>query len=170
MKLKLENKRSSVLRVKVQIWIPTQNAYASSYAIFDTGAYKTIIDERLASLLKLPISLNEGVTIVTATGKTATRISTLQRMLLGESLIKNIPVNVMELPEELNTRCILGMNILQEYDIHISNYDMTVNLTPKPLPKKFFCEDYSITLATVEGSDIQEKNQEYGRPSLTNLS
>jgi len=48
------------------------------------------------------------------------------------------------------------MNILQEYDIHISNYDKSVTLTPKPLPKKYFKDDYSITLTIAESSDVRE--------------
>jgi hypothetical protein len=150
MKLKLENKRGSVLRVTVNIWVAKKNAYATSVAIFDTGAYKTIIDERLASFLELPVSVKEGVSTVTATGIAITQGSILPRILLGSTHIKNIPVNIMKLPEELDTRCILGMNILQEYDIHISSFDKIVTLTPKPLPKRYFRDDYSVTLVSVE--------------------
>jgi len=158
MKLKLENKRGSVLRINVGIWIPKLGEYASSQAIFDTGAYKSVIDERLATMLELPVVLNEGVSTVTATGITSTHSSNLPRLLLGKTPIKNMPVNVMKLPEELDARCILGMNVLQEYDITISSFDKTVTLTPKPLPKKYFRKDYSITLTIDESSDIQEKD------------
>ena len=156
MKLRLENKRGSVLRVPVSIWIPQRKAYAASVVIFDTGAYKTIIDEGLATLLEIPVTLKDGVSTITATGISSTYSSVLPRMLLGKTPLKNIPVNVMKLPDELETRCILGMNILQEYDINISSFDKTVTLVPKPLPKKYFREDYSITLAIAESSDTTE--------------
>jgi len=84
MKLKLENKRGSVLRIKIGIWIPSQEKYAFSFAVFDTGAYKTIVDERIATLLELPIATKEGVSIVTATGTSSTRTSILPRLMLGK--------------------------------------------------------------------------------------
>ena len=64
----------------------------------------------------------------------------------------------MQLPEELETKCILGMNILQEYDIHISSFNKEITLTPKPLPKKYYREGYSVTLVAAEGSDTQEED------------
>jgi hypothetical protein len=82
--------------------------------------------------------------------------ASLPHMLLGKTPIKDKPVNVMKLPKELNARCILGMNILQEYDIHISNFNNTIKLTSKPLPKKYFKEDYSVTLATTGDVDTSE--------------
>ena len=148
MNLKLENKRGSVLRVEIGIWIPQIRGYAKSMVIFDTGAYKTIIDESLATLLSLPVALNEGIATVTATGISETYSSILPRMLLGKTPVKDVPVNVMKLPKELNARCILGMNILQEYNIYINNLDKIITLSSNPLPKKYFREDYSITLAT----------------------
>lgn len=124
--------------------------------IFDTGAYKTIIDEELATTLGMPITLNDGVSTVTATGISVTHSSVLPRMLLGKMPISNIPVNVMKLPKELNTRCILGMNVLQEFDINVSSFNKSVTLTSMPLPKKYFREDYSIALTIDESSDTQE--------------
>jgi hypothetical protein len=129
MKLRLENKRGSVLRINAGIWIPKLQIFANSVVIFDTGAYKTIIDEELATILEVPITLKDGVSTVTATGISATHSSVLPKMLLGKMPISNIPVNVMKLPKELNTRCILGMN------------GKTITLTPQPLPKKYFRED-----------------------------
>jgi hypothetical protein len=158
MKLRLENKRGNVLSVSVGIWVPQRKAYATTIAIFDTGAYKTIIDTHLAKLLNLPVSSAEGISTVTATGVTDTRSSVLPLMRIGKTPIKIIPVNVMQLPEELETKCILGMNILQEYDIHISSFNKEITLTPKPLPKKYYREGYSVTLVAAEGSDTQEED------------
>ena len=158
MNLRLENKRGSVLRVEIGIWIPKIQSFAKSIVIFDTGAYKTIVDEDLAALLELPVSLKNGISTVTATGITPTHSSVLPRMLLGKTPIIDIPVNIMKLPRELNARCILGMNVLQEYDIQISSFDKTVTLTSKPLPKKYFREDYSITLTTAEDGSASENS------------
>ena|GEM_PF-3012428 len=158
MKLTLENQRGSVLRVSASIWVPQRKAYATSVVIFDTGAYKTIIDEDLAALLEIPVALIDGVSTVTATGISATHSSIMPKLLLGKMPISDIPVNVMKLPKELKTRCILGMNVLQEFDIHVSSFRKAVTLTPMPLPKKYFREDYSIALTIDESSDIQEKD------------
>ena len=156
MKLRLESKRGSVLSVSIGIWVSQRKAYATTIAIFDTGAYKTIVDVHLAKLLNLPVSSAEGISTVTATGVTDTRSSVLPLMRIGKMPIKNIPVNVMQLPEELETKCILGMNILQEYDIHISSFNKEITLTPKPLPKKYYREGYSVTLVAAEGSGTHE--------------
>jgi hypothetical protein len=156
MNLRLENKPSSILRIEVGIWIPKIQRFVKSIVIFDTGAYKTIIDEGLATILELPVTLKDGISIVTATGISTTHCSILPCMLLGKTPIKDIPVNVMRLPKELKTRCILGMNVLQEFDIHINNFDKIITLTSKPLPKKYFKEDYSVTLTTTEDGGIFE--------------
>jgi len=154
MNLKLENKNNSVLRIEVGIWIPKIQSFAKSIVIFDTGAYKTIVDEELAALLELPVAIKKRVSIVTATGVFATRSSVLPRMLLGKATIQNIPVNVMKLPEELETRCILGMNVLQEYEINISSFDKTVKLIHRPLPNEYFRADYSINLTADEDDGV----------------
>ena len=153
MKLKLHNKFGSVLRISIKVWIPSKNAYAIAPAIFDTGAYKTIIDEPLADALNLTVTKKVDSSIVTATGIAETRISTLPRIQMGDDTIRDIPVNVMNLPEELSTRCIIGMNILQEYEITIDNIGKFILLTPKPIPKKYYRQDYSLTLTTAEDGD-----------------
>jgi len=117
MKLTLENQRGSVLRVSASIWVPQRKAYATSVVIFDTGAYKTIIDEDLAALLEFPVALTDGVSTVTATGISATHSSIMPKLLLGKMPISDIPM---------------------------------------PLPKKYFRENYSITLVIAESSDITE--------------
>jgi len=158
MTLQLRNKRRGVLRIDIQIWIPSIQSYAKAAAIFDTGAYKTIIDERLAELLEIPIVNDKKATTVTAMGLVSAGSGTLPKITLGAKPINNIPVNVMKLPDELETHCILGMNILHEFDISISNRNGIITLNPNPLPKQYFRENYSIVLTIDESSDIQEKD------------
>ena len=146
MTLQLRNNRRGVLRIDIQIWMPNIRTYAKAPAVFDTGAYKTIIDERLAKLLQIPITGDENTTTVTAMGLVAVKSAVLPKIFLGTKSISNIPVNVMKLPEELETRCILGMNVLREFDIAISSYNGIITLKPNPLPKKFHAKNYSITL------------------------
>ena len=150
MRIKLDNKFGSVLRVKVKIWIPGQNVYATAAAIFDTGAYKTIIDKELANMLDMPIIQKDNTSTVTAIGAVPTQSSTLPQMMFGTATLKNVPVNVMPLPEQLDARCIIGMNILQEYEIHINHVSKVVTLVQNPIPRKYFRPDYSITLAMIE--------------------
>jgi predicted aspartyl protease len=156
--IKLRNKHTGVLRIHVKFWVPEKKAFARATAIFDTGAYRTILDERLAELLQLPLNDEARADTVTASGMVKTFNSTLPSLSMGSMTILGIPISVMRLPDELKTRCIIGMNVLQEFDIAISNYDGTVTLTPKPLPKKYFVEDYSITLASVEDGGTQEED------------
>ena len=91
MKLRLENKRGSILRINAGIWIPKLQIFANSVVIFDTGAHKTIIDEDLATILEIPISLKGGVSTVTATGISATHSSVLPKILLGKMPISKCP-------------------------------------------------------------------------------
>ena len=114
---------------------------------------KTKIDERLAKLLQIPIYYNDNTTTVTAMGLVPTKSGTLHKLFLGTKSIYDIPVNIMKLPEELETRCILCMNILREFDISISNYNGILTLKPNPLPKKHHVENYSIILASVDEGD-----------------
>ena len=149
MTLMLENKQNGVLRVKVNIWVPSQQAYVKAIVIFDTGAYKTILDERLADLLQISRTTGSA-TSVTAAGTITTQNGTLPKMQLGTKTLNDIPVNILRLPDELETYCILGMNVLREFDINVSNYSGTVTLTPMPLPAKYHIDNYSITLAIIE--------------------
>jgi len=152
MTIKLTNRRKGVLRIRIRLWVPSRQEYVKAAAIFDTGAYKTILDERLADLLQIPLNANDSTTI-TASGAVTTQSGTLHKMFLGTKPISNIPVNVMKLPDELESYCILGMNVLREFDISISNYDGIVTLSPRPLPPKFYAEEYSITLASTEDEE-----------------
>ena len=153
MTMPLINKRQGVLRVKIYVWVPKNKKYVSADAIIDTGAHKTIIDEQLARLMKLPLNKKTSVT-VTASGPVESYDSVLPKMRLGDKILANIPVSVMKLPDALKTRCLIGMNILQEFDINISNINATVRLTPNPLPKTLFIENYSITLVSVEDDSL----------------
>jgi len=154
MTVKLRNKHNDVLRVDIKVWVPAKKAYFKDTAIFDTGAYKTILDDRLAGLLHLTLGDRKTDT-VTAAGAVSTHSGELPRVYLGTKLIHNIPVNIMRLPDELKTRCILGMNVLREFDISVSSYSGVVTLTPKPLPAKFYVDGYSISLASVEDGESQ---------------
>ena len=153
MTVKLENKRNDLLRIKVSIWVPSRREYIKATAIFDTGAYKSILDERLADLLQITRNISTSTT-VTASGAVTTQSGILPKMHLGTKLITDIPVNVMKLPDEIESYCILGMNVLREFDISISSYDGVVMLIQKPLPFKYRVKDYSVTLSSTENVNI----------------
>ena len=157
MTIELTNNHKGVLRIAIKLWIPSKKAYVKTDAIFDTGAFKTILDEKLADLLNLPRNNDKNVVTMTAAGMVTTCSGNLPKLYLGTKLIHNIPVSIMNLPDELESYCILGMNVLQEFDISINNYDGIVTLIPKPLPIKYYMDNYSVTLASVEGGDFQDE-------------
>ena len=95
------------------------------------------------------------MTSITAAGMVTAYGAVLPQIALGTGIIRNIPVNIMKLPDKLETRFILGMNVLQEFSITINNYDGLVTLIPKPLPKKYYQDNYSVTLASVDDSEYQ---------------
>jgi clan AA aspartic protease (TIGR02281 family) len=148
MTISLKNKRNGILRIDVKLWMPHIRDYAKAEAIFDTGAAKTIIDEKLARLLQLELRKDSVTTTVTASGTIKAYMVNLPELCIGTAVVTDIPVSVMSLPKELMVRCIIGMNVLQEFDIAISNYNQKVSLFPNPLPKRFFTDNYSVTLAS----------------------
>jgi len=152
MTIKLRNKRNDVLRIRINLWEPNRKEYIKAMAIFDTGACKTIVDERLADLLQIPRNPNSSTT-VTASGTVTTQSGTLSKMILGTKRIEDIPVNVMKLPDEIEAYFILGMNVLREFDVSVSNYDGIVTLTSRPLPEKYHVAGYSVTLVSTDNDE-----------------
>jgi predicted aspartyl protease len=148
MKIDLINKPSGALRINIKIWIPSEDKYADTISIFDTGASKTVIDVKLAELLG--ISTAPAPDTVTAAGEIPTENGILEKMRIGEKTISKVPVSVMRLPEKLEARCLLGMNVLREFDVAIKNHERKIELLWKPLGKQYTKDDYSVTAVSAE--------------------
>ncbi len=165
MRIELRNKPNEILRIYVQFWIPRLQEYANAEAVFDTGAGRTILDKGLINLLQLPLSKRKSTT-VTASGTVDVYTSVLPQLYIGTEIISQIPVSVMNLPEELKVRCIIGMNVLQEFKITIDNLNRMIELSPNPLPKKYFKEDYSITLTSETEREHEESEETISTGSI----
>ena len=161
MTLKMQSPRNGALRVDLQLWIPSQNAFVLLPSVFDTGACKTIISTDLAKQIKMAIEKSSDVKTVTAVGSVSLDTGNLTKLKIGTHEIKDVPVSIADLPKELKAHCVLGMNVLREFLITIDSIDRTISLEHRPLPKKFHQENYSVSmLADVadEDSHVATKN------------
>ena len=153
--LKMTNAHNSALRVNLNLWIPKQNMYVKMNTIFDTGASKTIIDIGLVELLGIIPKSSNDIPTITTIGKTSLQTCVLPKIMLGIQEINNIPVSITRLPVELETRCILGMNVLREFLITVDSLNRTITLSKQPLPQKFFRDDFSVSLLSDIADSIQ---------------
>ena len=154
MKLKMLNRRNGALRIRLLLWIPSKSTYVSMYSIFDTGASKTIISTDLAKQLKIIADQSSDTTTVTATGSVSLDAGNLPKLKIGSREISNVPVSIADLPKELKTHCVLGMNVLREFLIGIDSIDRTISLAHRPYPKKYHLENYSVSML----ADVTEKD------------
>ena len=152
----MQNPRNGALRVDVQLWIPSQKVFALLPSVFDTGACKTIISIKVAKLLMLDTSQPSSFTTVTAGGALHLNMSAIPKIKIGAFEISNIPVLIADLPPELESHCVLGMNVLREFSIFIDSIDRTITLIHRPYPKKYHLENYSVSmLADAAKADSQ---------------
>ena len=156
MTLKMQNPRNGALIVDVQLWIPSQKVFALLPSVFDTGACKTIVSIKVAKLLMLDTSQSSSFTTVTAGGTLHLNMSTLPKIKMGVMEISDIPVLIADLPPELESHCVLGMNVLREFLITIDSISKTITLKHSPYPKQHYLENYSVSmLADAAKADSQ---------------
>ena len=155
MTLKMQNPRNGALRVNLQLWIPSEKTFVLLPTVFDTGACKTIISTEMAKLLKLDTSQPSSFSTVTAGGALHLNMGTLPKIKVGTLEINKVPVLIANLPAELESHCVLGMNVLREFLITIDSIDRTITLIHCPYPKRYHLENYSVSMladATDENS------------------
>ena len=156
MTLKLQSPRNGALWVNLQLWIPSEKTFVLLPSVFDTGACKTIISIEMAKLLKLDTSQPSGFSTVTAGGALHLNMGTLPKIKVGTLEINNVPVLIADLPPELESHFVLGMNVLREFLITIDSIDRTITLKHRPYPRKYRLENYSVSmLADAANADSQ---------------
>ena len=163
MKIRMTNPRFGSLRVNTKLWIPEQNKYVKMRSIFDTGASKTIISSDAAKLLGITVNKPSGLQTITAADVVNLESSILPKISIGAYEINDVPVLIANLPPELESHCVLGMNVLREFLITIDSIDRTITLKHRPYPKRYHLENYSVSMladTASEGSQIATTNNE----------
>ena len=156
MTLIMRSPRNGALRVNLQLWIPNQKTFVVLPSVFDTGASKTIISTKVAKHLTLDTSQSSSFSTVTAGGALHLYTGTLPKIKVGKMEISSVPVLIADLPPELESHCVLGMNVLREFLITINSIDRTITLTHRPYPKKYRLENYSVSMLA-DSSEIDNQ-------------
>ena len=89
--------------------------------VVDTGAPLTTIPSALADQLQLRRAGNQRVKVNTASGTVEGEVVTLPSMLIGPLEIKNVQAVVLDLPDSLHGKGLLGLNVLQRLNMEIDN-------------------------------------------------
>ncbi|WP_410498294.1 TIGR02281 family clan AA aspartic protease [Chitinibacter sp. S2-10] len=89
--------------------------------LIDTGASSVTLEESLARQLKLP--RGQSVNTQTANGMANAYLTTIDEMTLGGTQLNQVGAIVVP---ELGGTALLGMNVLQHFDIQINGNEMLI--------------------------------------------
>jgi len=102
---------------KLQVWaefISGKNRYAA-WSTIDTGSSITIVPPEIANYLELELDKeNNTMKIVTGSGILEIPRKIAEVMKIKELIFTNFPVGVHELPKEVETRILIGMDIINQ--------------------------------------------------------
>ena len=108
---------------------------------------------RLIELLGLILQSSNDISTIITTGKVLLQICTLTKIMLDTQEINDIPDSITRLPIELEARCVLCRNVLREFLITVNSLNRTITLVKQPLPKKFFRDNFSVSLLSDSPDD-----------------
>ena len=93
----------------------------SLHLVVDTGATLTTIPTALADELQLRRAGNQRVKINTASGTVEGEVVTLPSLVIGQIEVKNVQAVVLDLPDSLAGKGLLGLNVLQRLNMEIDS-------------------------------------------------
>ncbi len=89
--------------------------------VVDTGATLTTIPSALADNLQLRRAGNQRVKVATASGTVEGEVVTLPSLHIGQIEVKNVQAVVLDLPDSLRGKGLLGLNVLQRLNMEIDS-------------------------------------------------
>lgn len=101
--------------------MPVQMGGVPIELVVDTGASLTTIPSQLADQLGLRKPGNPKVKVTTAGGVVEAELVTVPNLSLGEIEVRNVRAAVLDLPESLAGKGLLGMNVLQTLNLEIDS-------------------------------------------------
>ena len=110
--------RNNKLHVGVE-FIKGKNRYAA-WSTIDTGSSITIIPPEIANYLELELDKeNPMIKIVTGSGILEIPRKIAEAMKIDNLIFTNFPVGVHEIPKEVETRVLIGMDIINQIKLII---------------------------------------------------
>jgi|SRR3989344_214180 len=107
---------------KLQVWaefISGKNRYAA-WSNIDTGSSITIVPPEIANYLELGLDKeNSTMKIVTGSGILEIPRKIVETMKIDDLTFTNFAVGVHELPKEVETRVLIGMDIINQIKLII---------------------------------------------------
>lgn len=105
----------NAVKTPVTVYFGAQNT--SGIALWDTGASRTCVSQRLIKALGLPLTVFDS--IITAAGVMPCGVYCVDILLPGDILIKNI--KVLDIPDTTACDVLIGMDVICRGDLAISN-------------------------------------------------
>ncbi|MGS2718065.1 retropepsin-like aspartic protease family protein [Eionea flava] len=108
-------------RVANQFIVSTKISSSSTQLLIDTGASLTTINKTHFNTIKRTSNLSflRQQNFLTANGKTSGAVYTAKEFFIGEYLLENIEIAVLDFPTSSHSNGLLGMNVLQQFTFQI---------------------------------------------------
>ena len=160
---------ASSVQIELGLWKLDKKDYSKCDMIFDTGAYMTTIDTSIAK--RLGLNLSSGIRgTVTGAGRSSipvTRVIVPKCRLGIDFELGPILVDVLDFPDAMPVRAILGLNIIKEFIC-------TIDFTDTRLIDNEKCDGMILmkpsfdtsTITSFENFDINESR--FGLWTITN--
>ncbi len=117
------------LHLDISLWNLTKNKYSIMNILFDTGASVTTISKNIINDLGYDLTECEKVIITTASGIAYVDIVTLKSIKINDIELKNVKVYAHTFPEESFSLGVIGMNIIDKFDIEMLFSKRLINFT-----------------------------------------
>lgn len=107
------------LKLMVTLFGENDSEYETE-ALIDTGATLTIIPTEISDLLELPEDKEmPKMQMITAGGVIEVSRKIVKEMRMGEIVLKNVEVAIHRLPDPIEVKVLIGMNVLERITLII---------------------------------------------------
>ena len=131
MKIILPMRRfDNLIMIDVFIWNLNQQKYSQMLITLDTGASVTTISSDI--LHKLGYDITSGISrrITTASGIEYVKALNVEKLKIGSIEQTNVETYAHSFPQESFSLGVLGLNVLQKFDVNLLFSKRQVELTP----------------------------------------
>jgi clan AA aspartic protease (TIGR02281 family) len=112
---------NGLMYIYINLWSLKENKYRNMFIMIDTGASITTISEFILSGLGYSNKGND-IMVTTASGTIKVQSKYIFKIKIGSTELKNVEVYAHNFPDECFSDGVLGMNILEQFNLTI-NFD-----------------------------------------------
>ncbi len=123
---------SGLLMVDIKLWSKISKTFRSMLITFDTGASITTISKDILYQLGYEFTPKDKKRITTASGIEYVDSAVLEKIRMGNIELKNVEVYAHTFPQESFSTGVLGLNVLQNFDIQLLFSKQQIMLSPFP--------------------------------------